>query len=377
MPLTKDKKTKKYSCRYYTWGADGKRGRVFKMLGKISSKEAKVIYQRLLHESHAPKEEGKALTLSQAFESYIRNYGVNLAEGTKKGLQGYKKIYLRIFGDIPCSGLTKGRLQGYLNIRLEENVQNNPTKKITQTSVKRELAFIKTILNRAVDEELLTFNPAANFKLNQLETPSRREFFEREELERFWNAFTGKDARFKDFFRFLFYSGARISEILKLTWWSVDWKRNQVTIHLLKQRGNKRDKVFPLSPQAKEILTRLFAATERKDGFVFPDEAGKAYLIDRAEKAFRRVWEASGIKKERRITPHGLRHTFGSLLTSEGESIYQVSKALGHSSVKMTEEFYSHLAPSALQGVFDSAAKPESKNVASVSPVPLSEEPAK
>ena len=48
-------------------------------------------------------------------------------------------------------------------------------------------------------------------------------------------------------------------------------------------------------------------------------------------------------------SPHALRHTFGSYLISEGADLYSVSKLLGHSSIKMTENVYLELLNSANQ----------------------------
>lgn len=43
------------------------------------------------------------------------------------------------------------------------------------------------------------------------------------------------------------------------------------------------------------------------------------------------------------ITPHALRHTFGTRWLQAGGDIYKLSKILGHSSVAVTESHYAHL----------------------------------
>ena len=43
------------------------------------------------------------------------------------------------------------------------------------------------------------------------------------------------------------------------------------------------------------------------------------------------------------ITPHVLRHTFGTRWLQAGGDIYKLSKILGHSSVAVTEAHYAHL----------------------------------
>ena len=48
------------------------------------------------------------------------------------------------------------------------------------------------------------------------------------------------------------------------------------------------------------------------------------------------------------FTFHCLRHTFAQRLLAKGASIYKVSKILGHSSVRVSEQHYGHLAVSDL-----------------------------
>ena len=47
----------------------------------------------------------------------------------------------------------------------------------------------------------------------------------------------------------------------------------------------------------------------------------------------------------RRVRFHDLRHTYASLLISQGESLAYVRDQLGHSSIKVTVDTYGHLVP--------------------------------
>src|SRR5262245_40602953 len=51
--------------------------------------------------------------------------------------------------------------------------------------------------------------------------------------------------------------------------------------------------------------------------------------------------------------PHPLRHTYASLLIQNGESLAYVRDQLGHSSVKITVDTYSHLAPGGNKAAVD------------------------
>jgi integrase len=57
-----------------------------------------------------------------------------------------------------------------------------------------------------------------------------------------------------------------------------------------------------------------------------------------------RCWpKARSARRSRTITPHALRHTFGTRWLQAGGDIYKLSKILGHSSVAVTEAHYAHL----------------------------------
>lgn len=55
---------------------------------------------------------------------------------------------------------------------------------------------------------------------------------------------------------------------------------------------------------------------------------------------FHLLSDEAGLK---RITLHGLRHSHVSLLISKKYDIFEVSKRIGHKSVKTTQDIYGHL----------------------------------
>ena len=57
-----------------------------------------------------------------------------------------------------------------------------------------------------------------------------------------------------------------------------------------------------------------------------------------------------GLKK---VSPHGLRHTYCSILLSQNVPIQTVSKYLGHSDSTITLEVYSHFIPDTQERVTD------------------------
>lgn len=57
----------------------------------------------------------------------------------------------------------------------------------------------------------------------------------------------------------------------------------------------------------------------------------------------KRIAKQAGI--QRRVTPHGLRHSHAFELANEGFPLYLISRQLGHSNVGTTDRYITHLAP--------------------------------
>jgi integrase len=85
------------------------------------------------------------------------------------------------------------------------------------------------------------------------------------------------------------------------------------------------------------------------------NESDRAIWVFRVVEAEARLWKqnpqrlrevlAQGAERAKiaRITPHALRHTYGTRWLQAGGDIYKLSKILGHSSVGVTEAHYAHL----------------------------------
>jgi integrase len=80
---------------------------------------------------------------------------------------------------------------------------------------------------------------------------------------------------------------------------------------------------------------------------VFADELGDPLEPESVSKAFSRQVERAGI---RRITLHGLRHTFATLGLEAGVDVLEVAAVLGHSSPAITQGICQHTRPERKRG---------------------------
>jgi integrase len=89
-------------------------------------------------------------------------------------------------------------------------------------------------------------------------------------------------------------------------------------------------------------------------GLVFAQDDGNPLPPNRVSMHFAALVKKSGL---RRVRLHDLRHGRASLLLASGTDIAIVSKLLGHSSIAITSDTYSHV----LAGVGREAAEPAAR----------------
>ncbi len=128
-------------------------------------------------------------------------------------------------------------------------------------------------------------------------------------------------------------TGLRRGDLLGLRWASVDLKAGRIRLTMSK---TKREAVIPLSPACAAALKERRKAAPFSEG-VFLNEDGTEISEKRLERAFVLAKRIAGIK--RRLRFHDLRHTWASKLASRGVSIQVISKALGHTSTRMSERY--------------------------------------
>lgn len=145
-------------------------------------------------------------------------------------------------------------------------------------------------------------------------------------------------------------SGLRCAEALALYPKDVDLERGRIQI--LHGKGDQR-RVVAIDPAAAAICERWERERRRigltgRDAYfcVISCKPTKGYAIGDAyvRDLFKRLAVRAGIEK--RVHPHGLRHTYASWLIEQGVPIHHIRRMLGHSSLAVTERYCDHLNPS-------------------------------
>ena len=107
--------------------------------------------------------------------------------------------------------------------------------------------------------------------------------------------------------------------------------------------------------KARQAQERLAAGPAYQEhDYVFAGELGQPIEPDRFSKVFIKLVHESGLP---RIRLHDLRHTSATLALRKGIHPKVVSERLGHSSIAITLDVYSHAVPALQQDAADQLAE--------------------
>ncbi|MBT9142762.1 MAG: putative defective protein IntQ [Syntrophomonadaceae bacterium] len=173
-----------------------------------------------------------------------------------------------------------------------------------------------------------------------------------------------RDTRYYVPFYTAIYTGLRRSELLALRWFRVDLELATLsvveTLHRLKNRefvfGQPKSKrgrrLITLSPSLAILLREHKAGQEFErmllgkplspNDLVFSTPDGSPLKPDCITQAFTRITRSIGLYG---VRFHDLRHTHATLMLWQGIHPKVVSERLGHSSVAITLDTYSHVLP--------------------------------
>lgn len=159
---------------------------------------------------------------------------------------------------------------------------------------------------------------------------------------------------------FIMYSGLRIGEAVGLKWDSVNRKNEEIIVkqsraRIIQEEDNNKSKytyiqkaaktessyrIVPLPDRALEIIdyfNNLYPNHKQSDN-VFLNNNNIPYDFSGIRRCLKRILRNVGLEKN--ITPHSLRHGYGSILLSKGVDIKIVSKLLGHKDITTTYNIY-------------------------------------
>lgn len=226
------------------------------------------------------------------------------------------------------------------------------------------LSVINRIFKYAVLMDILDSNPFDKvIKPKSRQTQRKGNFLTKEELKEFLKlAQTATLSYFFPLVHLMSYTGLRQGEALALKWSDIDFENKKITVDKTAARIKEKQtlqtpktknskRVISIDPTTLSILKswkkdqikiyfRNGKHFEGDDNFIFTNQRGEWVHIHNFIPYFKRFVTDHKLKP---ITPHGLRHTHASLLFSAGVEPKNISDRLGHSTVQITLDLYTHI----------------------------------
>ena len=267
-----------------------------------------------------------------------------------------------LFGSFKLDKLTTPLIQSIIN-----KVANKTNKGETGAYLYYDKihALNKRILQYGVVMQAIPFNPAREVILPRNIQKAKRQkvkHFNNEELRQFIDYLDSLDSnRYRYYYetvlyKFLLATGCRINEALALSWSDIDLDNS--VVHITKTLNYKQEVNSPKSKASyrdididQQTITMLKRYQRkqtqeawklgRTETVVFSDFVHEYPNNRTLQTRLRTHFKRAGVNN---IGFHGFRHTHASLLLNSGIPYKELQHRLGHSTLSMTMDTYSHLS---------------------------------
>ena len=293
------------------------------------------------------------------WESYKHTVKPNTQLNVRRLLDNH---ILPLFGSYKLDKLTTPLIQNVVNKLADKTNKGEEDAFLYYDSLH---ALNKRILQYGVVMQAIPFNPAREVILPRNTQKAKREkvkHFENQELKKFLDYLDSLNLdKFRYYYentlyKFLLATGCRINEALALSWSDIDL--DNAVVHITKTLNYKQETNSPKSKtslrnididQATVSMLKQYRLRQTKEAWkigksesvVFSDfiheYPNNRTLQTRLRTHFKRA-------KVTNIGFHGFRHTHASLLLNSGIPYKELQHRLGHSTLSMTMDIYSHLS---------------------------------
>jgi integrase len=356
--VIKDERTNKWYYLFTHGTNENGRPKQYKKRGFKTKRAAQEAINELEHSltTGTYVKPNKILYRDYMIEQWLEDKHTRVKRQTLNTYTWLVKMHiLPVLGGTELGKLTPMQIQGLYNKLTKAG-------NLSDENIQKAYTLINDSLSKAERWGLIQKNPAALVDRPKM---TRKEVmvWSMDEVKRFLKH-SDNESRYHIAFELALASGMRQGEILGLRWQDVDFENNCVRITqtlsndgkeiqpYTKTRAGTRNIDLPaetmnkLKKHKKRVEIEKLEAESgsyRDLNLVVCSKNGTPTNKSNIRRVFDKTIMKAGLKK---MKFHGMRHTHATLLLLQGVNPKVVSERLGHSSVKITLDVYSHLLPS-------------------------------
>ena len=294
---------------------------------------------------HAPSSK---ITVNELVDSYIKHKELLGAKATT--IKGYKSAAKRV--NSRFAGISAGNLIAY---QIEDFIAEMANSGLSAKTIINTISILNSAYDRAVRTGQLASNPCQYVTMPKKKKPEIITF-SNEELVTFWNKLSEERLDYKVGYELCLFCGMRRSEVLGLRESDVSIESSSIIVRNTRHRieGDKDIVQDTKTAQSHRVLAVPEFVVRDIDVLIKEHHANiyndTDYLIQNGfgqpmspstfTKYIRIIEDKAGLPP---VSVHGLRHTFASMLNSEGVDIARISAELGHSTIGTTLNIYTHV----------------------------------
>jgi site-specific recombinase XerD len=196
----------------------------------------------------------------------------------------------------------------------------------------------KRLINYAISKGVIKNNPCKGKDGKPIAPPKTddilaKDILSSDELQQLFSThYQGENPEIRRAFALTCYSGIRYCDVTKLTYSDIDYSNKVLTFRQSKTaaHSSKSGVTIPLNDTLLAIVG--YKSDEAKDDLIFHLPSATMCL-----KALKHWTAQAGIDKH--ITWHCGRHSFATMILTNGANVKVVSELLGHSSLRFTEVY--------------------------------------
>ncbi|HUU02178.1 MAG TPA: site-specific integrase [Myxococcota bacterium] len=312
----------------------------------------KRIATKCLRKRLSELDENRFLNVKQRCKLTLADFGPRFIAWSKQHKRSWRRDVRLLanlgahFNNKNLERITLADVERYRTARLSGALVFNNTPAGSST-VNRELACLRRLLNLAADLGVLGENPLKGKIKMSREPEGRVRYLKPVEIERLLDACAD---HIRPIVHLALLTGCRRSELLGLQWEEADLARGAINLPGTRTK-NGRPRTIPLNAEARVLLRAQQKGNVNGSPLVFhkPDGSHPGDIKTAFNAACRRA-------KIRDFRFHDLRHCFASALAMRGVPLQAVGELLGHRMLAMTQR-YAHLSPQMLMGAVEQAAR--------------------
>lgn len=301
------------------------------------------------------------LTFDELFESFVEYKRDKVKENT---INGYKLNYKSI---VKCEALNPDKRIDSFNKLYCNRIYRTLLKRYKKSTVGVLFAFLINIFNYAIKQGYMNDNPFklvdTTEKYANVET-KKVNSFNKEQLKMFLEYVSHNNKLYFTFFHLLSFTGMRQGEARALKWSNINFDDNTITISKTITRDENNVECMGATPKTRTShrVIKMDSTTANimkkhrdecrayysargqlfrfNDGFVFEIKRGHFMKTETVISIMKRYCSRAGVPV---ITPHGLRHTYVSLMIEAGVQPIEIAHNVGHSDLKMIMSVYDEM----------------------------------